>query len=106
MGLETSRPDLVARDAERLRRSVAAAGSLAAAPGTVRVACMHFPPLYVDRRPTAFSPTLEAYRPVVCVYGHLHGAGIPLGFVGEHGGVRYVLASADAAGFRPVLLCG
>jgi hypothetical protein len=106
MGLELPRPDLVARDTERLRRSVATAGQLAAEPGTVRIACMHFPPLYADRRPTAFSPVIEAYRPLVCVYGHLHGPGIPLGFVGEHGGVRYVLASADAAGFRPVLLAG
>ena len=106
MGLEVHRPDLVARDAERLKRSVALAARLAADPGTVRIACMHFPPLYADRRPTAFSPTIEAYRPAACVYGHLHGPGIPLGFVGEHGGVRYILASADAAGFRPVLIAG
>jgi hypothetical protein len=106
MGLETYRPDLVLRDAERLRRSVALAACLAADPQAVRIACMHFPPLYADRRPTAFSPTIEAYRPAACVYGHLHGPGIPLGFVGEHGGVRYILASADAAGFRPLLLCG
>ena len=106
MGLEMHRPDLVARDAERLRRSVAEAARLAAEPGTVRIACMHFPPLYADRRPTPFSATIEGYRPAACIYGHLHGPGIPLGFVGEHGGVRYVLASADAAGFRPVLICG
>ncbi len=106
MGLETYRPDLVARDAERLRRSIAAAERLATDPDCMRIACMHFPPLYADRRQTAFSPAIEQFRPRVCVYGHLHGPGIPLGFVGEHGGVRYVLASCDAAGFRPVLLAG
>jgi uncharacterized protein len=47
---------------------------------------------------------VEAYTPLICVYGHLHGPGIPAGFVGERGGVRYVLASCDAAGFKPVLL--
>ncbi len=104
MGLESYRPDLVARDAERLKRSVAAAEGMARDPGSVRIACMHFPPLYADARPTAFSPTITAYRPRVCVYGHLHGPGIPLGFVGEQDGVRYVLASCDAAGFRPRLL--
>ena len=41
---------------------------------------------------------------MACVYGHLHGPGIGAGFVGEHGGVRYVLASCDAAQFKPVLL--
>jgi hypothetical protein len=30
--------------------------------------------------------------------------GIGTGFQGERGGVRYVLASCDAAGFSPVLL--
>ena len=44
---------------------------------------------------------IEGFRPEVCVYGHLHGPGIAAGFVGTHGGVRYVLASCDAAGFAP-----
>lgn len=103
LGMESYRPDLVERDAERLRRSVEAAKALEA-PGTIRVACMHFPPLYAGGRETKFSPTIEAFAPAVCAYGHLHGPGIPAGFTGEHGGVRYVLASCDAAAFRPVPL--
>lgn len=103
MALEDHRPDLVERDAERLRRSIEAAGELAG-DGTIRIAVMHFPPLYADRRPTRFSPLVESFRPAVCAYGHLHGPGIPAGFVGEHNGVRYVLVSCDAAGFAPVQL--
>lgn len=103
MGMESYRPDLVERDAARLERSVEAAEKLVEA-GTIRVACMHFPPLYAGARPTRFSPIIERWAPEVCVYGHLHGPGIPAGFTGEHGGVRYVLASCDAAGFRPVRL--
>ncbi len=103
LGMESYRPDLVERDAERLRRSVQAAAALEE-PGTIRVACMHFPPLYAGGRETKFSPTIEAFAPAVCAYGHLHGPGIPAGFTGEHGGVRYVVASCDAAGFRPVHL--
>jgi predicted phosphohydrolase len=103
MAMESYRPDLVERDAERLRRSVEAAQALADE-GAVRVAIMHFPPLYADRRPTRFSPLVESYRPAVCAYGHLHGPGIPAGFVGENNGVRYVLVSCDAAGFAPVRL--
>ena len=79
--------------------------ALRATPGLTRVIAVHFPPLYANEKPTVFSALIEAFQPVVCVYGHLHGAeGIAAGFQGEHGGVRYVLASCDAAGFRPVLL--
>ncbi|MFL6117486.1 MAG: metallophosphatase, partial [Catenulispora sp.] len=70
----------------------------------VRVAAVHFPPLYSNGRETAFSQVIEAFGPKVCVYGHLHAAGIAAGFVGERAGVRYVLASCDAAQFKPVLL--
>lgn len=69
-----------------------------------RVVATHFPPLYSNGLPTAFSSLIERYQPDVCVYGHLHAAGIPAGFTGERTGTRYVLASCDAAGFSPVLL--
>ena len=104
MGMEKYRPDLVERDTERLKRSVEAATKLAAEEGTIRVACMHFPPVYAGPRETKFSPVIESYAPAVCVYGHLHGPGIAAGFTGEHKGVRYALASCDAAGFRPMRL--
>jgi predicted phosphohydrolase len=65
---------------------------------------VHFPPIYANGQPTAFSRMIEAFSPKVCVYGHLHAAGIAAGWVGERAGVRYVLASCDAAKFSPVLL--
>ena len=101
MGLEKYQPHLVERDLGRLRASVQAAEALDDGQDTVRVACMHFPPVYAGPRPTRFAEVIEAFRPEVCVYGHLHGPGIAAGFVGTHGGVRYVLASCDAAGFAP-----
>lgn len=104
MGLEDYRPDLVERDAARLDRSVQEAEKLAGDPEAIRVAVMHFPPLYAGARATRFSPIIERYAPAVCAYGHLHGPGIAAGFTGEHNGVRYVLASCDAAGFRPMQL--
>lgn len=103
MAMEDYRPDLVERDAGRLERSVETARRLAdAEPGGVRIACMHFPPVYAGPRETRFTPIIEAFEPEVCVYGHLHGPGIAAGFVGTRGGVRYVLASCDAAGFAPL----
>jgi predicted phosphohydrolase len=106
MGGEEVRKDYVQRETRRLQLSIekaqAAAGS--AERPLRRVVAVHFPPLYSNAKPTAFSRIIEAFQPQVCVYGHLHGDGIAAGFVGEHGGVRYVLAACDAAGFRPVLL--
>ena len=65
---------------------------------------MHFPPLYKNAIETAYSRVIEAWAPKLCVYGHLHGPGIGAGFTGPRNGVQYVLASCDAAGFKPVLL--
>lgn len=106
MGDEPAKVDFVEREVNRLGLSIAdATRREAAADGPrVRVCATHFPPLYSNGLETAFSRTVEAWAPPVCVYGHLHGPGIEAGFVGVHGGVRYVLASCDAAGFAPVLL--
>ncbi len=106
MGDEQVDVDLVAREARRLALSLdAARKTMQTMPGLTRVVAVHFPPLYANQKPTVFSTLIEAFQPVTCVYGHLHGeAGFAAGFQGEHGGVRYVLASCDAAGFKPVLL--
>jgi uncharacterized protein len=97
--------DYVQREVRRLERSLDEARALRRRnPALVPVVATHFPPLYAGGLPTAYSPLIEAFQPAVCVYGHLHGPGIAAGFVGVHGQVRYVLASADAAGFRPVQL--
>jgi predicted phosphohydrolase len=106
LGDEVQKADYVEREVNRLRLSIADAAkreAKAMAP-RVRVCAVHFPPLYSNGLETAFSRVVEAWRPAVCVYGHLHGSGIGAGFVGERAGVKYVLASCDAAGFAPVLL--
>jgi hypothetical protein len=105
MGDEVARADYVERESHRLTRSLAdARAAMRKDPRLTPVVAVHFPPLYANEQPTAFSTLIEAFQPAVCVYGHLHGPGIPAGFQGVHGGVRYVLASCDAAQFRPVLL--
>jgi len=105
MGDVAPSTDYVQREATRLQRSLEEArGLLRQTPTLTKVVGTHFPPLYAGGVPTTFSPLIEAFAPEVCVYGHLHGPGIAAGFVGLHEGVRYVLASADAAAFRPVQL--
>ena len=106
MGDVEARPDFVERETNRLLLSMKDGEDkerASAAPLT-RVVATHFPPLYADGVETAFSQTIEAFRPATCVYGHLHGPGIGAGFVGTRAGVKYVLASCDAAKFAPVLL--
>ncbi|MFT3711403.1 MAG: metallophosphoesterase [Archangium sp.] len=105
MGDEEQKPDYIERETNRLKLSIDDAKQKEAKSGArVRICAVHFPPLYSNVKDTAFSRTLEAWNPKICVYGHLHGPGIGAGFVGDHGGVKYVLASCDAAKFRPVLL--
>jgi uncharacterized protein len=108
LGGEDVRPNYVERECRRLQMSIEdAVQREAASPSPVtRVVAVHFPPLYANRQPTAFSTLIEDFAPKVCVYGHLHASGIPAGFVGSHAGVRYVLASCDAAHFSPLLLDG
>jgi predicted phosphohydrolase len=106
LGAEAVDTGYVEREKRRLAASLADAARREEEAGRplTRVAAVHFPPLYANARATAFSDAIEAWGPRVCVYGHLHGPGIPAGFTGERAGVRYVLASCDAAGFSPVLL--
>jgi predicted phosphohydrolase len=108
MGDEKPETNYVEREVRRLGLSIEDAEARAKKAGRplTRVAAVHFPPLYVNGLETEFSKVIEAWKPQVCVYGHLHGPGIPAGFTGERAGVRYVLASCDAAGFSPVLLLG
>jgi predicted phosphohydrolase len=102
MGDVEQKVDYIVRETNRLQLSIDDATKRA--PDRRRIVAVHFPPLYANGVETAFSKTLEAWQPVLCIYGHLHGPGIAAGFVGEHANVRYVLASCDAAGFSPVLL--
>jgi uncharacterized protein len=106
MGDEAPKADYVEREVNRLTLSLqdALKKEKAASTNSIRICAVHFPPLYSNLLATKFSATLEAWKPEICVYGHLHGPGIGAGFVGEHGGVKYVLASCDAARFAPVLL--
>ena len=65
---------------------------------------LHFPPLFADGISTAFTDILEEYQVQRVVYGHLHGAGIKIGFEGEREGIRYHLVSCDALGFDPACI--
>lgn len=106
MGDEAASNEYVERETRRLQFSIddALKREKESAQPLTRIVAVHFPPVYSNQTPTAFSKVIAAYRPKICVYGHLHGPGISAGFVGERDGTQYVLASCDAAKFSPVLL--
>ena len=58
-------------------------------------------PLLAAEKDTIFTGVLEEYHVNTVVYGHLHGAGIQIGFTGEHNGISYHLVSCDSIGFEP-----
>lgn len=89
------------RELLRLRMSLDQAKKLGGADVTVM---LHFPPLFADGISTAFTDILEEYAVERVVYGHLHGAGIKIGFEGEKAGIQYHLVSCDALGFDPVCI--
>ena len=89
------------RELLRLRMSLDQARKLG---GAVTTVMLHFPPLFADGISTAFTDVLEEYSVQHVVYGHLHGAGIKIGFEGLKEGVHYHLVSCDALGFKPVCI--
>lgn len=66
------------------------------------MAALHYPPTTASGEATPVTELLEAHGVEVCIYGHLHGAGIAAGFTGVRNGITYKLLSADAVGFSPV----
>jgi hypothetical protein len=89
------------REVLRLEASLAGLGK---ASWQRLVIALHYPPWNERFEPSGFSEQIRKFPGAVCVYGHLHGPSIAGAFQGEKEGVRYVLASADAVGFRPVPL--
>lgn len=90
-----------AREAARLELAFRAAAALP--PGRL-IAVMHFPPLFAGQERTVFTDILDRADPEAVVFAHLHGESHALAFRGARGRARYVLASADAVDFAPVLI--
>jgi uncharacterized protein len=95
------RERLCAREAERLAKAMEQASAL---PSGRLVAITHFPPLYTTQERTVFTDILDRAAPEAAVFGHLHGASHAFAFQGMRGRTRYILASADAIDFAPLLV--
>ncbi|GHU63849.1 metallophosphoesterase [Clostridia bacterium] len=93
---------ILARELIRIRMSFEAA-TLAGADAIV--CALHFPPAIGPAFESSFTELIESWPTPVTqvVYGHLHTpSAFRKGLQGEHGSVRYSLASADYLGFKPL----
>ncbi len=87
------------REVQRLSMALDSAGRMA--DGRPVVVMLHYPPLTRTERSSGFTELLESRGVCRVVYGHLHGAGIPMGYSGVQNGVRYDLVSCDSIQFTP-----
>ncbi len=99
---ETLTPEnerILKRELLRLDMALTSAEKLANGSKPI-VVMLHYPPLYDAMRQTPFTEVLLRHPVHTVVYGHLHGSGIRAGFTGMQDGIRYMLTSCDALGFR------
>ena len=89
-------------DAKILRREVGRlATSLKAAGDREKLVFLHYPPLYQQYACPEILELLSREGVKQCFYGHIHGKGAHAAFLGENGGIRYRLVSADFLDFFP-----
>ena len=65
---------------------------------------LHYPPICGGVEMPQITALLKQYGVSRCFYGHLHGESRRSAFCGEKDGVYYSLISADAIGFRPIMI--
>ena len=96
--LEKQDQKIYQRELIRLEMALESAGRLAK--GRPVIVMMHYPPLLQNQRESGFTERMEQAGVRLCVYGHLHGAGIQAAFRGELRGVCYELTSCDSQQFQ------
>lgn len=104
---EDATPEDLADAARELSRldSALAAATLLRERGTPLYVLWHYPPFDQHGRPGPWVERLEQAKVTACVYGHLHAEKQwSLAAQGVINGVRYLCVTADAVGFRPLLV--
>lgn len=97
-GSETSKDDIKIYERERLRLEMSLKSARRISEEMPLIVMMHYQPF--SPVCDGFSDILSAYRTDICVYGHLHGAGLQFAFNGVKDGVTYHQVSCDGLGFR------
>ncbi|MCL2226926.1 MAG: metallophosphoesterase [Oscillospiraceae bacterium] len=87
---------IMAREAGRLRASLAAAGD-----ADVKLCFFHYPPRFRSVVCHDIISVMNEFGVKGCWYGHLHSHAHSYATRGEAGGINYELVSADFVGFAP-----
>ena len=88
---------ITAREAGRLRASLAAAGH-----GKEKLCFFHYPPRFKDTVNAEIVSVMDDFGVKKCWYGHIHGHGHRLAVRGMVDGIDYEMVSADFIGFTPI----
>lgn len=67
-----------------------------------RILMIHYPPITASQGFTEFASMIAQGGVDICVYGHLHGKAHKKAFEGDFEGTKFICASADYVGFKPV----
>lgn len=97
-GGDATKDDIKIYERERMRLEMSLKAAKRISEEKPLVVMMHYPPF--SQASDGFTDILEAYRADICVYGHLHGAGLQFSFNGMRESVRYCQVSCDGLGFR------
>ena len=101
-GGDATKDDIKIYERERMRLEMSLKAAKRISEEKPLVVMMHYPPF--SQASDGFTDILEAYRADICVYGHLHGAGLQFSFNGMRESVRYCQVSCDGLGFKLYLL--
>ena len=91
---------VIAREAGRLERSLAAAKET----GLPILVFLHYPPVYGDQKCTAVLDVLKKYNIETVYHGHIHGNGCN-NSVSEYDGIKFRLISCDCIDYTPLFIC-
>ena len=97
-GGEATKDDLKIYERERLRMDMSLKNARRLSEDKPLVVLMHYPPF--SQASEGFTDILGKYAVDICVYGHLHGAGLQFAFNGERDGIMYHQVSCDGLGFK------
>ncbi len=97
-GSEATKDDLKIYERERLRMDMSLKHARRLSADMPLIVMMHYPPF--SQASEGFTDILGQYGVDVCVYGHLHGAGLQYAFNGERDGIMYHQVSCDGLGFK------
>lgn len=97
MGDETADAKILAREVQRLEKSIKSAIN----EDLIPIVFLHYPPIYGNNYNYDILEVMYKYKISKCYYGHIHGLGCKNAIIGERDGINFDLISSDFLRFAP-----